>query len=563
MARVSADAQRSAGPAASPPGGDGRRGVLRRAAPGLLAAALAALYLLWQPASLDLAAGEYRAWLFGRAGWAVWDLQWYGGHHLPGYSVLLPPLAWLLGPRLLGALCAVAAAVLFDALARGRWGERALLGSLWFAAGTLTLLLSGRMTFALGLVPALGALLALQRRSAAPRGARRAARTGLAVALALLTPLASPVAALFLALAAVAWGIGEPRAARWWTGRRALGLALAVAALVPVLALAVAFPEGGREPFALSAFAPVPAVAAAAWWLLGPGERTLRAGVALYLLGCAAAFALDTPVGGNATRLGALCAGPLLALALWPRRRLALALLAAPLLWWQWTAAVRDVRAAAGDPSVEAAFYAPLNAFLDREAARLGPGAGRVEIPFTKLHWEARHVAPRHPLARGWERQLDTKVNAVFYDGDLTPARYRAWLERMAVRWVALPDTALDGSAVREAALVRAGLPYLEEVWRGGAWRVFAVRDPAPLASGPARIVAQGPDAVTLRADAPGTVRLRIHWTPYWDVVRGAACVARDGAFTRVEVRRPGTVALATRFALGRIGAGSPRCRER
>src|SRR5690606_27030956 len=141
------------------------------------------------------------------------------------------------------------------------------------------MLLSGRITFALGLVPALGALAALQRRQAAPRGARRSALTGLVVALALLTPLASPVAALFLALAGVAWGVGAPPAARPATRRRALGLALAAAALAPVAALAVAFPEGGREPFVLSAFWPVPAVAAALLWLLPREERTVRAGV--------------------------------------------------------------------------------------------------------------------------------------------------------------------------------------------------------------------------------------------------------------------------------------------
>ena len=57
-------------------------------------------------ASLDLAAAEYRAWLFGHAGFALWDAQWYGGHHLPGYSLLSPPLGALIGVRLAGALSA-------------------------------------------------------------------------------------------------------------------------------------------------------------------------------------------------------------------------------------------------------------------------------------------------------------------------------------------------------------------------------------------------------------------------------------------------------------------------
>ncbi|MCW2954396.1 MAG: hypothetical protein JWQ48_3566, partial [Conexibacter sp.] len=141
-----------------------------RAAPAALAAALAALYLIWSPPSLDLAAGEYRASLFGREGLALWDLQWYAGHHLPGYSVLFPPLGWWLGPRVVGALAVVAAALLFERLARVRYGERAWLGALWFGAGSATSLFSGRIAFALGLVPALAALLALERSRRARSG---------------------------------------------------------------------------------------------------------------------------------------------------------------------------------------------------------------------------------------------------------------------------------------------------------------------------------------------------------------------------------------------------------
>ena len=88
------------------------------------------------------------------------------------------------------AVAAVASAGLFGALAHRRWEERARLGIMWFAAATSVSLLSGRLTFALGVAVALAALLALQR-------ARWLVASGLAV----LTVLASPAAGLFLAIA--------------------------------------------------------------------------------------------------------------------------------------------------------------------------------------------------------------------------------------------------------------------------------------------------------------------------------------------------------------------------
>ena len=47
--------------------------------------------------------------------------------------------------------------------------------------------------------------------------------------------------------------------------------------------------------------------------------------------------------------------------------------------------------------------------------------------------------APRFPLARGWERQLDIADNPLFYGGALTGTRYERWLKRLAVRYVAVP----------------------------------------------------------------------------------------------------------------------------
>ena len=114
---------------------------LRDAPAWWLAALLAGLYLLLEPPAADLAAQIYRAELFEREGYALWDNGWYAGHHLPAYSLVFPPLGALLGVRLAGALAAVAAAALFERLV----GPRRRVAALWFAAGSATLLVTGRL----------------------------------------------------------------------------------------------------------------------------------------------------------------------------------------------------------------------------------------------------------------------------------------------------------------------------------------------------------------------------------------------------------------------------------
>jgi hypothetical protein len=221
---------------------------------------------------------------------------------------------------------------------------------------------------------------------------------------------------------------------------------------------------------------------------------------------------------------------------------------------------VRDVAAVAGDPSTAAAYYQPLLRFLSAQ-----PGGRRrqfrIEIPFTNSHWEADRVAPRVPLARGWERQLDVADNPVFYDGRLNATTYERWLHRNAVRYVALPDARLDDSARAEAALIRGGLPYLRPVMRAAHWRVYAVARATPIAQGAGTLTAMGPDWVALNVRRPGTVLLHVRFTPYWAVVGGSACVGPGaGGLTRVTARRAGAVRLGIRFALGRVGARTARC---
>jgi hypothetical protein len=516
----------------------------RRVLPTLTAAVIAAAYVIIAPRSEDLAAHLLRTKLFATEGFGLWNNWWYGGHDVLGYSVLFPPLAALLTPQLVAAISVPVSAALFESLVHRRFGEDAWLGALWFAIGASTNLFTGRLTFALGLAFATGVALALQRE-----------RPGIAAGLAFLTALASPVDALFAALAGAAQAIGALVTHRRL--RPALpGIGVIVAAAVPVLALAIAFPEGGSEPFAFSALWPIVLISFLAVAAIPRRDVALRAGATLFALGCLASYAIPSPVGSNATRLGPLLAGPLVALLWWRRRAVALIAVALPLLYIQWQAPVRDVRTADDNGEVTFPYFQPMMTYLSRQP---GPPF-RIEIPFTLFHWEAYEVAPEFPLARGWERQLDTRDNALFYSGRLTPARYDAWLHRLAVRYVAVADAEIDYSARQEVALINRGLPFLRLVFRSRHWRVYAVQHPTPIAQGSATLTDLGPNWMQLRAHTAGKTLLRVRWSPYWAITHGSGCVARAGDFTELTTRRPGSVHIAIHFALGRIGATSPRC---
>jgi hypothetical protein len=141
-----------------------------------LAGALLVAWLLAYPHTPDLAAQVYRVDLFGKLGFAVWDEHWYAGHHLPGYSLLFPPLGSLLGLRLAGVLAALASTLLFERLALDRYGASARWGAAFFALAAVGDVWIGRIAFALGVSFALAAVLAFvhaRPRSAAVLAARR------------------------------------------------------------------------------------------------------------------------------------------------------------------------------------------------------------------------------------------------------------------------------------------------------------------------------------------------------------------------------------------------------
>jgi hypothetical protein len=545
-----------------------------------LSAALAAAMLAWNPQVGDLAAQVFRTELFQRGGLAIWNGSWYGGHYTLTYSVLFPPLAALLGPRLVGTVAVVASSYFFDRLVRDRWGEAARWATLWFAAGVVTLLADGQLTFALGVSFGLAALRALQQQ-----------RTPWALAASAACALSSPVAAAFLAGVVFA-GACDPavqlqRISRGWHGvwggrgrtvarpqrppiphDRTRGPAAAwVASVALALTLIpnLAFPESGQFPFAFSSYVAIPLWCVGALLLtrgLAVEERQLRRVLVAYVLAATVLVLAPNPLGGNAVRLGALFGGPVLAAVMLAHRprlsrpsMLLLSLALAGGLYWQVTASVNQIARSVGDPSTASTYFAPVSTWLRDHAGR----AARIEVPPTANHWESAYLAPEFELARGWLRQLDTTRDDVFYGGGdevLTDRSYRVWLHANAIRYIALPDAPLDYSSAAERRLILGSPPYLEPRWSGTHWRVYEVRDPAPLVqplgSGAADVRSVGHSGFTLDVARPGEFLVRVAFTPYWSIARGSGCLVRHGEWTVARASHPGIFRVAADFSLSR-----------
>ncbi|HEU4736117.1 MAG TPA: hypothetical protein VFS48_03705 [Solirubrobacterales bacterium] len=541
-----------------------------------LSSLLALAMLLWNPQVGDLAAQVFRAELFQRAGLSIWNGSWYGGHYTLTYSFLFPPLASLLGPQLVGTFSVVASSYFFDRLVRDRWGERARWATLWFAAGVVTLLADGQLTFALGVACGLAALRALQTQ-----------RPALALLGAAACALSSPVAAVFLAgilIVGAASEVDWSSIVRGWRGlvgvenggaaparrpprdRGTRGPALWAAALALALTLGpnLAFPESGQFPFAFSSYVAIPLWCGGALFVtrgLGKEERQLRWALIGYVAVATLLLLAPNPLGGNAVRLGALFGGPVLAAVILARRPrldsfsvLILALAMAGGLYWQVTASVTQIARSVGDPSTSREYFQPAAQWLRAH----GGDSVRVEVPPTANHWESAYLATHFELARGWLRQLDTTRDDIFYgdEGHLTAETYRRWLHRNAISYVALPDAPLDYSSVAERRLILSAPPYLDLRWSSPHWRIYAVRNAQPLVEpigdAAARTLWVGRQSFGLDVTRPGDFLVRVNFTPYWSISRGAGCLLRHGGWTIAHASHPGILRVSADFSLGR-----------
>ncbi|WP_330458392.1 MFS transporter [Streptomyces sp. NBC_00820] len=484
--------------------------------PVLSVTALAAvLHVIWfftfANSGGDLAAQDAWAEFVGRHPDSAYNLAWYGGMHPVSYSVVSPYLMSVLGVRTTMMIAGtVSAGLLTLILVRGRTVRNPLGATL---AGVFALLcnaVSGRVTFGLGTMFALGSVAAVFCWPYRWRF-KRWAKALTAAPLAALATMSSPVAGLFVGLVAVALFLQKRRPGAW-------ALGLAPAAVVAVSAWL--FPFSGTQPMTFGSVI-MPLLYGLLCVFLVPKQWvTVRLTAGVYSLSVVLVWLISSQIGSNISRLPMLFAGVALVAALpftVPRSRKWYATVLACLGFTGWIGfkSVDDIIHTTPTPS-----WALELAPLVHELQRAGAQKGRVEVVPPRSHREASALAPYVNLARGWNRQADMERNPLFYDDTLNSANYHAWLQRWAVHFVVLPKDDPDGDGgERERALVRRGMPYLTQVWGDANWQLFRVTDPAPLAEPNAVVDRAEQGEMTLEVREAGRVVIRIPYSPWLSIV--------------------------------------------
>jgi hypothetical protein len=492
-------------------------------------------FLLLPPMNTDLAAQLARADFASRHPVSIIDFRWFGGTVEYGYTLWASAVMAHLGTKVTGAIAAVIGTWYCTRLLQRLQPSRPVLGGIAAAVTQVANVVEGRITFACGLTCGLVAI-TLITTTRIPRW--------LAVILAVLFSLlcggASPVAGLLLWVAGgVALLLRRPLAAA----------VLLVPSGISVAIISIIFGDGGHQPFTfldcLKSFTALVIVLATVPRRCHPIRLGAGIGILLVLL----AFALPTPVGSNSTRLSLLFALPIAASFIHWRNRSLTVLALAGVLALQLPVGIATV-ASTGRVSGYSSYYTPV---IDEIKAR-GPLTGRVEVPEMAGHWDSVYLARGVPLARGWLRQTDVRLNdAVFYKRKPTVATYHTFLVDNAVQYVALPDAELTQYGKNERALIATNLNYLNPIWRNAHWTLYEVRDFAPLVDPPGRVISQQPDAIVISVPANSAMEVRIRWYRWLGMESDdkQACIGQDGLYVRLDTGSGGNYTFNSKFPIG------------
>lgn len=501
-----------------------------------VAAVLAWGFLLLPPMNTDLAAQLARADFANRYPFSIIDFRWFGGTVEYGYTLWASTLMAHIGTKPTGALAAVIGTWYSVRLLHRLQPARPLLGGIAAAVTQVANVVEGRITFACGLTCGLIAITVLTT-TRVPRWVA----IPLTIVFSLLCGGASPVAGLLL------WVAGGVAVLLRRPGAAAL---LMVPSGVSVAVISIVFGDGGHQPFTfldcLKSLIALAIVLAAVPLRCHP----IRLGAGLGIVMVLAAFALPTPVGSNANRLSLLFALPIAASFIhWRAKTLAAAGLIA-VFAVQLPVGISTITST-GRVSGYSSYYYPV---IEAIEAR-GQLTGRVEVPEMDGHWDSVYLARYVPLARGWLRQTDVRLNdAVFYKQKPTVSSYRTFLINNAVQYVAVPDAELTNYGQSEQELIATNLPYLNPIVHTTHWTIYQVLGFSPLVDPPSTVLSQQPDAVVVSVPKDSTITVRLRWYRWLGMESQdkQACIEQNGLYVTLHTGTTGgNYTFNSKFPIG------------
>lgn len=527
-----------------------RRGLLALWLTGSVACAAITLLMKWQGVpGWDAAAHVYKAFLVRDGQSVFWDNFWYGGSYgAVTYGFVYYWLVQYVPARIVVVVAAGVIPPLYYIYQRRMWGIDDVWPA-WLFAGVMGIYLAhGQDPFVLALALSVAGLALL----AAGRPFWGALPAAIGV---FVNPLGFVVAGVLM----LADFVARPEARR-----RYLVFFTLLAPVVAVrLILGWAFAEPGSYLNETTQLLVYLGFALAGVALAGVNAAHSRGPfVTLFLIyaaACLASFATpDSPLGNNIGRFFMVFGLPLMFLLRHSRLRRAFPygdLAIIPIVLFallQFSTPLDHYSNESELPQTREDFFAPALAV----AAQRYDSDHRIHVVALRRHWEAFYFPHAgYPITRGWYRQADAIHNGLFYT-NYDAVSYAAWLRRMGVEYVFLADAPLDLWSRREARLL-ATSPEFEVSERAGVWTVYRVLQAEGLADGlnggTARVTSLGHRSFSVAVDRPGSYRIKVTWSPYWELEGDGRLLAGRDRFIQLEAASAGTFTARIDVSAGRI----------
>ena len=494
----------------------------------------------------DAAAHLYKTTLVREGESVFWDNNWYGGaYQIVSYGFVFYWVAKFVNYTVLVVASAGAIPILFHLYMRRLYGVTSYLPAAVLTAVLIIYLSNGQDPFLFALALTMGGLVLLAYR-----------RALLAALLLGLSSFANPLAVIVGAVFIGALVVSHRATMRGTLVRLALYL-------IPLVALRVAATLLFWQPSAYG-YRPVQMLAYVAYAVIGvmvarfsldPQRRAMETlFVSFGVISLAVAVVPGNPVGDNVGRFFFVFGVPLL---LCLRdvaipKLVGVPLLCAIAVGQSLTPTMHYVHIAQL-PSVHEEFFAPALAF----ASEHRDPSYRSHVVALDTHWEAYYFSIEgYPITRGWYRQDDALHNDILRTKDFTADEYVAWLRKMAVKYVYLPDAPLDHSGAMETDVLETS-PEFTVVARPPGWTIYELANPEPMVvpldpNGRARAIYIDHKTIFLRARREGAYLIRTSYSPYWRVVAGDAFLSESPeGFLVLHARKPGLYGVAVRVTWG------------